>query len=69
MKTPKRDKNTAQCAQTNRSAAQPIEYWATMGAAMEANPDLPYAFVQQVLFSEIERQAGKLSLYNLSRNE
>lgn len=48
----------------NRSASQQIEHWVKIGEMMEANPDLPYEFVKQVLIAKTEKEAGKLEPYS-----
>ncbi|MBT4838559.1 MAG: hypothetical protein HON94_14560 [Methylococcales bacterium] len=48
----------------SRSTAKQIEHWAKIGKIMEDNPDLPYAFVQQSLIAQAEKQAGKLEEYS-----
>lgn len=48
---------------TNRSVPKQIEHWAKIGKIMEDNPDLPYAFVQEVLIAEAELEAGQGERY------
>lgn len=48
----------------SRSAAKQIEHWAKIGRIMEDNPDLSYQFVQQILISKAEKDAGELEPYS-----
>ena len=48
---------------SSRSVPQQIEYWSRIGKMAEANPELPFGFVKQVLESKQEAEAGKLSDY------
>lgn len=47
----------------NRSVAGQIEYWAKMGQILEENPDLPYAFVRDILIGREQARAGDLTPY------
>ncbi|MCW9034305.1 MAG: ParD-like family protein [Rhodospirillales bacterium] len=47
----------------SRSTAKQIEHWAKIGKIMEANPDLPYSFVQEALIAQAEKEAGDLEEY------
>ncbi|ANV83763.1 hypothetical protein AWQ21_04825 [Picosynechococcus sp. PCC 7003] len=38
----------------HRSVAGQIEYWAKMGEILEDNPDLSFAFVQEILIGKEE---------------
>ena len=40
-----------------------IEYWSRIGKIAEENPDLPYAFIRQVLISKQEADEGELADY------
>jgi hypothetical protein len=35
-----------------RSIPKQIEYWSRIGKILEENPDLPYSFVKDVLFTQ-----------------
>lgn len=54
------DKAAIVAKAAHRTMPKQIEHWAIIGELMEANPDLPYAFVAQTLVSQAEKQAGKL---------
>lgn len=41
-----------------RSIAKQIEYWAYIGKIAEENPDLPFAFIQEILQGKEEIEAG-----------
>ncbi|WP_423681802.1 TA system antitoxin ParD family protein [Undibacterium sp. WLHG33] len=47
----------------HRSIPKQIEYWARLGKAAEDNPDLPVAFIRDVMLSEAEANAGQLTDY------
>lgn len=47
----------------SRSTAGQIEYWANIGQIAEENPDLPFAFIQDILISTEEAKANKLEEY------
>ena len=47
----------------NRSVAGQIEYWAKIGKIAEANPDLTYGFIKELLIAREESQAGDLKPY------
>jgi hypothetical protein len=42
-----------------RSVPKQIEYWAQIGKIAEENPDLPYAFIKQLLLTLQEVDAGE----------
>lgn len=39
----------------NRSTPKQIEYWASIGRVAEDNPDLPYAFIKDILLAMEEK--------------
>ncbi|WP_030007270.1 TA system antitoxin ParD family protein [Picosynechococcus sp. NKBG042902] len=47
----------------HRSVAGQIEYWAKMGEILEDNPDLSFAFVQEILISKEEAENSELTPY------
>ncbi len=47
----------------NRSVAGQIEYWAKMGEILEDNPDLSFAFVQDILIGREQVKEGVLTPY------
>lgn len=47
----------------SRSVPKQIEYWSRIGKLAEENPDLPYAFIKDVLLSKQEADDGKLTDY------
>lgn len=50
----------------NRSIAGQIEYWAKIGKIAEANPDLTYEFIKNILIAIQEAETGKLEAYSFS---
>ncbi len=44
----------------NRSIAGQVEHWAKIGIIAEANPDLTYRFIRDILISQQEMDDGKL---------
>jgi len=47
----------------NRSVPGQIEYWAKIGKICEENPDLPAAFIDGILISLSEIEAGDVAEY------
>jgi hypothetical protein len=47
----------------HRSLAMQIEYWAKLGKIAEENPDLPMAFVKDILVSLQQVEVGGISEY------
>ncbi|ACA98964.1 MULTISPECIES: hypothetical protein [Cyanophyceae] len=47
----------------HRSVAGQIEYWAKMGEILEDNPDLSFAFVQEILIGKEEAENSELTPY------
>jgi hypothetical protein len=47
----------------SRSVPKQIEYWSRIGKVAEENPDLPYAFIKELLLSKQETDEGKLTDY------
>jgi len=41
-----------------RSVSMQIEHWARIGKMAEENPDLPYAFIENVLLGKAELDNG-----------
>jgi hypothetical protein len=48
----------------HRSLPKQIEYWSHIGKIAEENPDLPYSFIKDILFSLDEAHEGKLDPYS-----
>jgi basic membrane lipoprotein Med (substrate-binding protein (PBP1-ABC) superfamily) len=46
-----------------RSIPMQIEHWARIGKIAEENPDLPYAFIEDVLKGKAEIDNGNVSLF------
>jgi hypothetical protein len=44
-----------------RSIPMQIEHWARIGKIAEENPDLPYAFIEDVLKGKAEMDNGDIS--------
>lgn len=47
----------------NRSIPKQIEYWSYIGKIAEENPDLPYSFIKDILFSLDEADNGQIEPY------
>lgn len=47
----------------NRSIAGQIEHWAKIGKMVEANPDLTYEFIKNLLIAQQEAKTGNLEPY------
>ncbi|MCL2762831.1 MAG: ParD-like family protein [Treponema sp.] len=43
-----------------RSVSMQIEHWARIGKLAEENPDLPYAFIENVLIGKSELDSGNV---------
>ncbi len=52
----------------NRSIAGQIEHWTKIGKLAEANPDLTYDFIKNILISEEEARQGKVEDYSFEKN-
>jgi len=46
-----------------RSIPMQIEHWARIGKIAEENPDLPYAFIEDVIKGKAEMDSGDVSLF------
>ena len=44
-----------------RSVSMQIEHWARIGKIAEENPDLPYAFIEDILFGKAELDNGNVT--------
>ncbi len=53
----------------SRSTPKQIEYWSKIGKIAEENPDLPYAFIQEILIAREEANDGALSEYTFGDNQ
>jgi basic membrane lipoprotein Med (substrate-binding protein (PBP1-ABC) superfamily) len=47
----------------DRTIPMQIEHWARIGKIAEENPDLPYAFIEDVLKGKAEMDKGNVSLF------
>ena len=47
----------------SRSAPKQIEYWTRIGRIAEENPDLPYAFIKDMLLGMKEASGEELGAY------
>lgn len=47
----------------HRSLPKQIEYWSCIGKIVEENPDLPFKFIEDTLFSLEEIKDGKTEEY------
>ncbi len=51
-------------AVNHRSVPKQIEYWSRIGKLAEANPDLPFSFIQETLLAiEESKELAQLSEY------
>ncbi len=51
----------------SRSVPGQIEYWCKIGRIAEANPDLNYASIKEILLGLEEKTKGKLSEYQFTK--
>jgi hypothetical protein len=51
----------------SRSGAGQIEHWAKIGKIAEENPDLPYAFIVDILIAKAELDNGLVDDYEFER--
>ena len=47
----------------SRSIPKQIEYWSRIGKIAEQNPDLPYAFIKDILIAQQEKGDGETTPY------
>ena len=47
----------------HRSVPKQIEYWSQIGKIAEANPDLSYDFIKNILLSMNDAEAGNVTPY------
>jgi len=47
----------------SRSLPKQIEYWSRIGKIAEENPDLPYAFIKEILLARQEADNGEVKEY------
>jgi hypothetical protein len=47
-----------------RSLSMQIEHWARIGKIAEENPDLPYAFIEDVLLGKVELDNGDVTPFD-----
>jgi len=50
-----------------RSVSMQIEHWARIGKIAEENPDLPYAFIEDVLIGKTELENGDATPFEFRR--
>ncbi|SEH04333.1 Uncharacterised protein [Candidatus Venteria ishoeyi] len=53
----------------HRSLSGQIEYWAKMGEILEENPDLSFAFVQEIMVGREQVNAGDLTPYQFNHED
>lgn len=53
----------------HRSTAKQIEYWANIGKIAEDNPDLSYAFIQNILIGMEEVKNNQLENYQFGEGK
>lgn len=63
------DKAMSRARAMQRSTAGQIEYWANIGQIAEDNPDLPYAFIKDILISMEEYKANQLENYQFGEGD
>ncbi len=47
----------------HRSLAGQVEHWATIGRAVEENPDLPFSMIRELLLAKSEVESGLVEEY------
>ena len=47
-----------------RSFTAQIEYWASIGQIVEVNPDLPYAFIKDILLAKEQVKSNDVTEYS-----
>ncbi|EPT1453055.1 ParD-like family protein [Escherichia coli] len=47
----------------SRSVPKQIEHWAKIGRIAEDNPDLPFAFISEILLAKSEINNGQVTRY------
>jgi len=52
-----------QATVSQRTLSQQIVYWTNFGKLAEDNPELPFAFLQEVLLAREEAKAGEVEPY------
>ncbi len=52
-----------QATVSQRTLSQQIVYWTNFGKLAEDNPELPFAFLQEVLLAHEEAKAGEVEPY------
>ena len=52
-----------QATVSQRTLSQQIVYWTHFGKLAEDNPELPFAFLQEVLLAHEEAKAGEVEPY------
>lgn len=53
----------------HRSLAGQIEYWAFMGQVLEDNPDLSFAFAQDILLGIEQAKSGESVPYEFTKDK
>ena len=53
--------------ENSRSVPKQIEHWAKIGKIAEENPDLPYAFIKDVLEAKREMEQGDVSPFEFRK--
>ena len=52
-----------------RSLAGQVEHWAIIGRAAEANPDLPFSMIREILLAKAEANSGFVEEYVFGEGE
>lgn len=51
----------------NRSVTKQIEYWSKIGKIAEANPNLSYNLIRELLLAKEELETGEISEYKFGQ--
>jgi hypothetical protein len=52
----------------HRSIPKQIEYWSNIGKLVEENPDLPYSFIKDIIFSLQESKTRAIETYSFDKD-
>lgn len=63
------EKAKRQARLDKRSTAGQIQHWAEIGKIAEDNPDLPYAFIRDMLISMQEAEHGEVEAYQFGEGK
>lgn len=53
----------------HRSLAGQVEYWASIGRAIEENPDLPFSMLRELLRAKAEADSGMVEEYTFGEGD